>query len=136
MLFAVAVSLIALPLPFLGMLGIYVLVNLFYSFWLKRKLVLDVMLLAGMYALRVLVGGVAADVVVSEWLLAFSMFLFTSLAFGKRHAELARHTDEEARTRRAAAVTASATCRSSRALVRPPGTWRCLCSRCTSTALK
>ncbi len=95
MLFAVAVSLIALPLPFLGMLGIYVLVNLFYSFWLKRKLVLDVMLLAGMYALRVLVGGVAADVVVSEWLLAFSMFLFTSLAFGKRHAELARHADEE-----------------------------------------
>ena len=96
LLFAVVLSLAALPLEFLGMLGIYVLVNLLYSFWLKRKFVLDVMLLAGMYALRVLVGGVAAEIEVSEWLLAFSIFLFTSLAFAKRHAELARHAEEQA----------------------------------------
>ena len=96
LLFAVVLSLVALPLEFLGMLGIYVLVNLLYSFWLKRKFVLDVMLLAGMYALRVLVGGVAAEIEVSEWLLAFSIFLFTSLAFAKRHAELARHAEEQA----------------------------------------
>jgi 4-hydroxybenzoate polyprenyltransferase/phosphoserine phosphatase len=96
LLFAVALSLVALPPAFSGMLGIYVLVNLLYSFWLKRKFVLDVMMLAGMYALRVLVGGVAAGIEVSEWLLAFSIFLFTSLAFAKRHAELARHAEQQA----------------------------------------
>ena len=52
------------------------------------------MLLAGMYALRVVVGGVATGVRVSEWLVAVSMFLFTSLAFAKRHAELARLLEE------------------------------------------
>jgi 4-hydroxybenzoate polyprenyltransferase len=73
---------------------LYVLVNCLYSFWLKRKLVLDVLLLAGMYALRVIVGGVAVGIVVSEWLAAFSIFFFTSLAFAKRHSELARVSEE------------------------------------------
>lgn len=55
---------------------------------LKRILIVDVLLLAGLYALRVLSGGFAANIPVSPWLLAFSMFLFLSLAFVKRYAEL------------------------------------------------
>jgi 4-hydroxybenzoate polyprenyltransferase len=90
-----AIALTTLPLEFSGYLLLYIVVNCLYSFWLKRKLVIDVILLAGMYALRVVVGGVAADIVVSEWLLAFSMFLFTSLAFAKRYSELARASDED-----------------------------------------
>jgi 4-hydroxybenzoate polyprenyltransferase/phosphoglycolate phosphatase-like HAD superfamily hydrolase len=94
--FSVSLSLAALPTAFVGYLGLYLLVNCMYSFWLKQKLVLDVLLLAGMYALRIVVGGVATDIwPVSEWLAAFSIFLFTSLAFAKRHSELARLAEEE-----------------------------------------
>jgi 4-hydroxybenzoate polyprenyltransferase/phosphoserine phosphatase len=93
--FGIVLSLLTLPAAFAGYLALYVVANFLYSFWLKRKLVVDVILLAGMYALRVVVGGVASQVEVSEWLAAFSIFLFTSLAFAKRHSELARLAEDE-----------------------------------------
>lgn len=97
LVFSAGLSLATLPIAFLGYLGLYLLVNFLYSFWLKQKLVLDVLLLGGMYALRIVVGGVATEIwPVSEWLAAFSIFLFTSLAFAKRHSELARLAGEEA----------------------------------------
>jgi 4-hydroxybenzoate polyprenyltransferase len=76
------------------MLLLYVLLTTLYSFWLKRKLLLDVFFLAGLYTHRVLAGGQAAEVEVSKWLLAFSIFFFLSLAFAKRYAELLRWSDE------------------------------------------
>ena len=72
----------------------YMATNLAYSTWLKRKPILDVLMLAGMYAVRVEAGGIAADVPLSMWILAFSLFFFTSLAFAKRCAELRRHASE------------------------------------------
>lgn len=72
----------------LGWLAIYMGGSLLYSGWLKRLLVVDVIMLAGFYTLRVLAGGVAADVPVSPWLLAFCVFFFFSLALVKRYAEL------------------------------------------------
>ena len=60
-----------------------------YSLWLKRAVVVDVIVLASLYVVRLVAGGVAAGVVVSPWLLAFSMFLFVSLAIVKRRKELA-----------------------------------------------
>jgi len=98
--FGITLSLVALPGEFAAYVGLYLVVNCLYSFWLKQKLVLDVLLLAGMYVLRIIMGGVAAELVVSEWLMALSMFLFTSLAFAKRHAELARLSDEDQQTAR------------------------------------
>lgn len=74
--------------PLLGVLAIYVVATSLYSVYLKRKALLDVITLAGLYTLRVLGGGAAVGIVVSEWLLAFSMFLFLALAIVKRHAEL------------------------------------------------
>ena len=59
-----------------------------YSLVLKSQLAIDVVALAGFYTLRVLAGGAAIGILPSAWLLAFSMFLFTSLAFAKRYAEL------------------------------------------------
>jgi 4-hydroxybenzoate polyprenyltransferase len=81
---------------FFGLVCVYWVLTTLYSAWLKNKLVIDVMVLAGLYTLRVIAGGAAVDVPVSEWLMAFSMFLFTSLAFAKRYAELARLIDESA----------------------------------------
>lgn len=79
---------LALRPAFLGMLLIYLATTTAYSCYLKRKLMIDVLCLAGLYTLRILAGGVATSVVVSHWLLAFSMFFFLSLAFAKRYTEL------------------------------------------------
>lgn len=79
---------------FAAWLGVYFAVTLAYTFWLKRKLLLDAMTLAGLYTLRVIGGAAAVGLVPSFWLLAFSMFLFLSLAYVKRYSELLVMLDE------------------------------------------
>jgi 4-hydroxybenzoate polyprenyltransferase/phosphoserine phosphatase len=66
----------------------YLVTTTFYTVSLKRKVLVDVFTLAFLYTLRVLLGGAATGVPVSPWLLAFSVFLFLSLAFAKRASEL------------------------------------------------
>ncbi len=85
---AFALSLWALPRAAMLMLAAYALLTTAYSSFLKRKLMLDVLTLAALYTHRMLTGGLAAGIVVSEWLLAFSMFIFLSLALAKRYTEL------------------------------------------------
>ncbi len=92
---AFGVSWLFLPPLFLAVLACYLGANLCYSGWLKRKPMIDVLILANLYTLRVLAGGVATDVPVSEWLLAFSTFFFLSLAFVKRYSELIRLASEQ-----------------------------------------
>jgi len=87
---AFALTLLTLPVGFSGALGVYFATTCLYSFRAKRIAMLDVLLLAGLYTIRVIAGGLATGIVVSEWLMAFSMFLFVSLAFAKRYAELER----------------------------------------------
>jgi 4-hydroxybenzoate polyprenyltransferase/phosphoserine phosphatase len=69
-------------------LGIYFAMTLAYSLRLKRQVIVDVMLLAALYTIRVVAGAVATIVVPSFWLLALSMFLFLSLAVVKRYSEM------------------------------------------------
>ena len=89
-LFAGAFGLsLLLPIEFTAILGIYLVLTTAYSFALKRMLLIDVLTLAGLYALRILAGAAAADTVGSFWLLAFSLFFFFSLALVKRYVELA-----------------------------------------------
>lgn len=88
LLLAAAGLCVPLPRAFAAALAAYVLLSASYSLWLKRRMLVDVFLLAGLYTLRLVAGGRAADVEVSNWLLAFSTFLFVSLAFAKRYAEL------------------------------------------------
>jgi 4-hydroxybenzoate polyprenyltransferase/phosphoserine phosphatase len=83
-----------LPLKFLLMLGFYYACTLTYSLGLKRWAVWDVMMLAGLYTLRVFVGSAATVIPISPWLLAFSLFLFFSLAVVKRQTELVLHVRE------------------------------------------
>jgi 4-hydroxybenzoate polyprenyltransferase/phosphoserine phosphatase len=77
-----------LPPMFQGVLAGYFLVTLAYSLFLKRRVIVDVLMLAGLYTLRVIAGGAATAIVPSFWLLAFSMFIFLSLAMVKRYSEL------------------------------------------------
>ncbi|NJO15777.1 MAG: UbiA family prenyltransferase [Thioploca sp.] len=81
---------------FTGLIGLYLLLTISYSFYLKRKLVVDVLVLASLYTHRILAGSVAVNAVISSWFLAFAMFIFTSLAFLKRYVELLQLTDEKA----------------------------------------
>ena len=73
----------------IAILGVYFGSTLAYSAWLKRRLIIDILLLAGLYTIRIVAGGVAAAVTLSPWLLGFSMFIFLALAAVKRQAELA-----------------------------------------------
>ncbi|MGH6934663.1 MAG: UbiA family prenyltransferase [Methylocella sp.] len=82
-------------LPLAGVLTGYLALTLAYSLKLKRKLLVDVVVLAMLYTTRVVAGTAALPVVISEWLLAFSMFIFTSLALVKRYVELSLHLDKE-----------------------------------------
>ncbi|GAB4266050.1 MAG: UbiA family prenyltransferase [Pararhodobacter sp.] len=75
------------PLFFVVLLGYYAL-TITYSLWLKRKPIIDICALGSLYTFRVAAGGAAAGLPLSVWLLAFSAFLFFSLAAVKRQAEL------------------------------------------------
>lgn len=75
-------------LPLFAVVVCYLALTTAYSIRLKREPVVDVCILAGLYTMRIVAGGVAAGVVLSVWLLAFAMFIFLSLAAVKRQAEL------------------------------------------------
>jgi 4-hydroxybenzoate polyprenyltransferase/phosphoserine phosphatase len=80
---------------FLGVLLCYFALSLAYSIDLKRVALLDILVLASLYTLRIVGGAAAIASSLSVWLLGFSMFLFTSLAFVKRYAELVIMRDIE-----------------------------------------
>lgn len=92
---SLVISLLWLPLSFTGMLVLYLLLTITYSFYFKQKLIVDVLVLGGLYTHRILAGSVAVTVPSSSWLLAFSMFIFMSLAFLKRYVELLQLTDQK-----------------------------------------
>lgn len=73
---------------FVWSLVAYVILTLVYSFWAKRKAMLDVIWLACLYCLRIIAGGMAVSIIPSAWLLAFALFIFLSLALAKRCSEM------------------------------------------------
>ena len=88
MLAATVVVALFLPTKFCVLLAAYYIVTSAYSLFLKRFLLVDALALAGLYTLRIIAGAAAVAVELSFWLLLFSIFLFLSLAFVKRFAEL------------------------------------------------
>jgi 4-hydroxybenzoate polyprenyltransferase len=87
---------------FTGVLAGYYILTWSYSLRLKRAAIVDVMTLAGLYTIRIIAGAAATAIAPSFWLLAFSMFIFLSLSFVKRYAELdeARKSNEASTRRR------------------------------------
>jgi len=71
-----------------GIVLLYLGLTLTYSLCIKKMALLDVLVLASLYTIRIIGGAEAVAIQPSEWLLAFSMFLFISLAFVKRYGEL------------------------------------------------
>jgi len=89
---ALLMSAFALALPlsplFVGVLALYFGLTLTYSLRLKKMVMLDVIALASLYTIRIIAGSAIIETPPSYWLLAFSMFLFLSLAMVKRYTEL------------------------------------------------
>jgi 4-hydroxybenzoate polyprenyltransferase len=79
---------IVLGVPFLAILGIYLLLNVLYTIWLKHMVILDVMSISLGFVLRVLAGAEATNVQVSRWLFLCTIFLALFLAFSKRRHEI------------------------------------------------
>lgn len=87
-----AISAILLSTRAALVLGVYLVSTLAYSLYLKRLVIVDALMLAGLYTLRIIGGAIAIAVTPSVWLLAFSGFLFLSLGLMKRCTELDRLT--------------------------------------------
>jgi 4-hydroxybenzoate polyprenyltransferase len=85
---AFSIALLFVNIKFFLILSVYFLLTAIYSLFLKRKIIVDILVLSILYTLRVIAGGFAVDLPLSVWLLAFSMFVFLSLASVKRLAEL------------------------------------------------
>lgn len=85
---ALVISVWQLPAAFTALLAGYFALTTAYSFLLKRVIILDVLVLATLYTFRLIGGGLATNVPLSPWLLAFSTFVFLSLALVKRYAGL------------------------------------------------
>jgi 4-hydroxybenzoate polyprenyltransferase len=77
-----------MPPLYIAVLVAYMVATLAYSFYLKGVVLVDVLILAGLYTSRIIAGAFAVGIEPSFWLLAFSMFVFLSLALIKRFSEL------------------------------------------------
>jgi 4-hydroxybenzoate polyprenyltransferase len=82
------ISVAMLPSEFVWTLAVYIVGTVAYSVWLKEEPSLDVVVLAGLYVLRIIAGGAATAIPVSTWLLAFTLFVCLSLALMKRFIEV------------------------------------------------
>jgi len=85
---AALVAAVPLGRGFGGLLALYLGINLLYSSWLKRLVIIDVMLVAVGYVIRVEAGAEAVGVALSSWLLLCTIFLALFLIFSKRRHEL------------------------------------------------
>ncbi|MFX0541884.1 UbiA family prenyltransferase [Roseovarius sp. S4756] len=83
-----AILAIAIGGMFPLVMAAYFALSMAYSLNLKRRMVIDICVLAGLYSSRIIAGGFATGIPLSIWLLAFSIFFFLSLAAVKRQAEL------------------------------------------------
>lgn len=79
---------INVSLNFFLMLLLYLAITITYTWVLKTYVLIDVIVLSLLYTLRIIAGSVAVAVPISSWLLAFSVFIFLSLALVKRCSEL------------------------------------------------
>ncbi len=80
----------AAGIPFIKVVVGYWFLNLVYTLYFKKQVVLDILVLSGMYTIRLYAGAAITLTPISNWLLAFSTFFFFGLACVKRYIELLR----------------------------------------------
>lgn len=98
-LIAFIIAVLILPSTFVAVLATYYVITNAYSFYLKSISTADVMTLAVLFTLRVIAGAAVLEIMLSSWLLAFSVFIFVSLAFLKRYIEVSTMKDRQKNAR-------------------------------------
>ncbi len=83
-----ALSLLPPSPALIRIIGVYIVLNLAYSFYLKHIAVVDVLCIAIGFVLRIFAGGVGADVAISPWIIIMTFLLALFLALGKRRDDL------------------------------------------------
>ena len=78
----------------------YLVLNVAYSFYLKRLVIVDCMCIALGFQLRVMAGAAAIDVDASRWIQLCTFFFALFLAFCKRYEEVGRQTEAAGQTRK------------------------------------
>ena len=126
------IAIVASNAGFVATLMVYFGLTLAYSLSLKRRMIVDIWVLAGLYTIRIFAGGVASSVALSPSLLTFAMFLFLGLAAIKRQAELIDGANRSQSTLNGRAYMPT-TCLLFEASRSPQGMPRSLCSHYTST---
>lgn len=91
---SLAMSIVALPPGFVAALVGYIVLTFLYSFFLKSRAIIDVIVLALLYTSRLVAGALAIGAVTTFWLLAFSLFFFLSLALMKRYNDVLAARDD------------------------------------------
>ena len=97
-LIAFGVALLLLPLSFVLICVFYYFNNLVYSLILKKKTIADVMSISFGFLIRILGGGYATGIFLSEWLITCGFWLCLFLGFSKRYLELSRSNPAEFRS--------------------------------------
>lgn len=83
---------VTISIEVLWVIAVYFILTSLYSLFLKQVAIFDILVLAILYSLRIYAGGVATEIYLSIWLIAFSLFFFFALAAVKRQAELVEAT--------------------------------------------
>lgn len=88
---ALCISLLRQRMLQVGLIiAVYTTLNVLYCIWLKRHAIIDVCIIASGFVLRVLAGGMAADVIVSKWLVLMTFLLTLFMSFAKRRDDVLR----------------------------------------------
>lgn len=75
---------------FFWSITVYAFINMAYSLWLKKVVILDVMIIAFGFVLRVMAGGVINNIPLSPWILLITFLMSIFLALVKRRQEMVR----------------------------------------------
>ena len=77
----------------MGILGVYIVMNIAYCLKLKQMAIVDVFIIAVGFVLRIFVGGFATGVVLSQWIVLMTFLLALFLAFAKRRDDVVIYED-------------------------------------------
>jgi 4-hydroxybenzoate polyprenyltransferase len=93
MLIGLGIGAILSPLFCFCLLG-YIVTTCLYTAWLKKRPIVDVILIGFFYTYRIFAGAIATETLVTDWLLAFATFFFVSMGIEKRYGELLRVSED------------------------------------------
>jgi len=97
---AILIPVLMINYWFVGIIIAYLLVNISYSFYLKRFVILDVFMISIGFLLRAMAGIVAIEVKISPWIIICTFLLALFLALGKRRGEFVELNDKAEKHRK------------------------------------